>query len=74
MVPPTAGIVEALDNERTLLTTGADDLDLIAFHVLRLGVPFRVRRPDALRERCAELGARLLEAATGPATERRPVS
>ena len=57
-VPPTAGIVEALDDGRTLLTTGADDLDLIAFHVLRLGVPFRVRRPDALRERCAELGAR----------------
>jgi predicted DNA-binding transcriptional regulator YafY len=64
-VPPTAGVVEALDDGRTLLTTGADDLDLIAFHVLRLGVPFRVRRPEVLRARCAELGARLLAAAEG---------
>ena len=73
-VPPTAGIVEALDDGRTLLTTGADDLDLIAFHVLRLGVPFRVRRPDALRERCAELGARLLDAAAGPGEGGPPAS
>ena len=77
-VPPTAGIVEALDDGRTLLTTGADDLDLIVFHVLRLGVPFRVRRPDALRQCCVELGARLLAAAAGPdgtdapASRRRP--
>jgi predicted DNA-binding transcriptional regulator YafY len=64
-IPPTAGVVEALDDGRTLLTAGADDLDLIAFHVLRLGVPFRIRRPEALRQRCAELGARLLDAAAG---------
>jgi predicted DNA-binding transcriptional regulator YafY len=63
LVPPTVGIVEPLGDHTTRLTTGADDLDMIAFHVLRLGVPFRVRGPEALRRRCAELGARLLVAA-----------
>ena len=34
-----------------MLTTGADDLGLLAYHIVSLGVAFRVLESDALRER-----------------------
>ena len=36
-------------------TTGADDVGLLAFHIVSLGVPFRVLESDALRERLREI-------------------
>jgi predicted DNA-binding transcriptional regulator YafY len=58
-VPATVGVLEAVDEGTTLLTTGANDLDLLALHIGLLGVGFRVHEPDALRERVAELAHRL---------------
>jgi predicted DNA-binding transcriptional regulator YafY len=62
-VPPTVATLEAATAETTVLVTGADDLDVIAFHVARLGFPFTVVEPAELAERARELGRRLLEVA-----------
>ncbi len=67
LVPPTVAVLESLGDDLTVLSTGADDLDLLALHVARLGVPFRVRRPAVLRRRCEELADRLAAAARSPA-------
>ena len=67
LVPPTVAVLESLGDDLTVLSTGADDLDLLALHVARLGVPFRVRRPAVLRRRCGELAERLAAAARAPA-------
>jgi predicted DNA-binding transcriptional regulator YafY len=63
LVPPTVGVLEALDETTTLLTTGADQLDTLALHVVMLGVDFRILEPDALRARMRELSRRLDEGA-----------
>jgi predicted DNA-binding transcriptional regulator YafY len=70
MVPPTVAVLEPLDDDRTLLSTGADDLDILVFHVARLGVPFRIRRPAVLRRRCAEMAERLVAASRPPPRSR----
>ena len=61
-VPAPAAVVEALDDERCLLLTGADRLDVIVAHLLPLATPFTVLEPPELRERC-QIAARLLAAA-----------
>jgi predicted DNA-binding transcriptional regulator YafY len=61
-VPPTTGILEALDAERTMLTTGGDDLDLIVFHLLALDVDFVVHEPPALRAHIERVRHRLARA------------
>ena len=58
-VPPTVGTLEAIDEETTLLTTGADNLDFLALHIGLLGTPFRVLEPAELVERVAALAANL---------------
>ena len=55
LVPPTVGRLEPVDEHTTILTTGADDVGLLAFHVVSLGVPFRVLESDALRDRLREI-------------------
>ena len=55
LVPPTVGHLEPVDEHTTILTTGADDVGLLAFHIVSLGVPFRVLESDALRERLREI-------------------
>ena len=62
LVPPTVGVLEAIDDHHTRLTTGADDLDQLAFHLLSLGVDFRVVETDALREHLAKAAERLANA------------
>ena len=61
-VPATVATLEATPAGTTVLVTGADDLDLIAFHVARLGLPITILEPAELAERAAELGRRLLDA------------
>ena len=68
LVPPTVAVLEPLGDAATLMSTGGDDLDLLAFHLVRLRVPFRVRRPAVLRRRCAELAERLAAGSRAPAT------
>lgn len=59
LVPPSVGVLEAIDEHTTMLTTGADQLDTLAFHVAMLGVEFTVHEPRELRDRMRELAARL---------------
>jgi predicted DNA-binding transcriptional regulator YafY len=63
LVPPSVGVLEAIDEHTTLLTTGADKLDHLALHVAMLDVGFRVLEPAQLRTRMAELAARLAHGA-----------
>ena len=58
-IPPTVGVLEAVDARTTVLTTGGDDLDVLALHLGLLDLPFRVREPHALRERLVVLAERL---------------
>jgi predicted DNA-binding transcriptional regulator YafY len=62
LIPPTVGVLEPVDAQATILTTGGDDLDLLAFHLVSLGFPFRVIEGDALRERLREMAGRLAAA------------
>ena len=65
LVPPTVGVLEPIDEDRTMLTTGADSLDLLTHHLLRLGVDFRIHETAALRAHVAAAARRLAAAATG---------
>ena len=62
-MPPTSGALEPIDDDRTMLTTGADDLDLLVFHLVGLGVDFVVHEPAALRDEIGRVGRRLVAAA-----------
>ena len=61
--PGLGAVVEAVDEERCLLITGAHYLDAIAMNLALLGLPFTPLEPPELRERCAELSRLLAEAA-----------
>ena len=50
-VPPTVGVVEPDGLDRAVLTTGADDLDLLAGHLVGLGLSFEALEPPELRAR-----------------------
>jgi predicted DNA-binding transcriptional regulator YafY len=63
LIPSTTGVLEEIDPDTTMLTTGADDLDLIVLHLARLDLPFRVVEPPALRERLLVIAERLRAAA-----------
>jgi predicted DNA-binding transcriptional regulator YafY len=62
-VPPTVGALAPIDASRTMLTTGADQLDVLVFHLAALGVDFVVHEPDALRDEVAAIARRLTAAA-----------
>jgi predicted DNA-binding transcriptional regulator YafY len=59
LVPPSVGVLEAIDGATTMLTTGADDLDMIALHVAHLDIDFVVHEPVELRQRMLALATRL---------------
>ena len=69
-VPPTTGIVEAMDADSCLLTTGADSLGLIAMHLALLGHDFTVLEPPELIDEIGRLAGRLTRASQ-PAEPRR---
>jgi predicted DNA-binding transcriptional regulator YafY len=58
-IPPTVGVLEAVDHDTTVLTTGADDLDWLALHLGALDVGFEVLEPLELRVRIAAIADRL---------------
>lgn len=62
-MPPTVGVLEAIDERRTMLTVGADDLAVIALHVAALGVDVTIHEPDELRAVAAAMAGRLTRAA-----------
>jgi predicted DNA-binding transcriptional regulator YafY len=58
-VSPSVGILER-SRRRTLLRTGADDLNWIAGYLAQLGCRFEILEPDELKDVVRELAARLV--------------
>ncbi len=63
-VPPTVGLVEALDAHSCVLTTGSDSLDALAAHLMLLGTDFEVFEPPELIGHIRALADRLNRAAS----------
>lgn len=61
-IPAQSAILEEIDAGSTLVTTGGDHLDVIAFHLARLDVEFTVEDPPELAERLGVLAARFTRA------------
>jgi predicted DNA-binding transcriptional regulator YafY len=61
-VPPSVGVLEPAD-DGCILSSGADSLDMLAFHIAALDLDFTVLEPPELIERAATLAARLASAA-----------
>ena len=70
-LPPSAGVVEAVDEHSCTFTTGADDLTTLAAHLGRLDVDFRVDDPPELVDKLQELAARYARAVRPPTRRRR---
>ncbi|HET9442206.1 MAG TPA: WYL domain-containing protein, partial [Acidimicrobiales bacterium] len=66
-VPPTVGVVRPdADGSGSMLIVGADDLDVLAGHLVGLGLGFEVLEPPELRELLGRVGAALARAHGGP--------
>jgi predicted DNA-binding transcriptional regulator YafY len=65
-IPPTVGVVEAVDEGRCTLLTGANSLDQLAAWTAAIGVDFDVHEPPELRAHARVLARRLLRAARDP--------
>jgi predicted DNA-binding transcriptional regulator YafY len=61
-IPPTVGVIEAVDRETCLLHTGSNSLDEIAVYVGLFDFRFQVHEPPELVTRLRDLAARLTEA------------
>lgn len=62
-VPPGVGMLEAVEEQLTRVSAGADDLDYLVVEVATMGYAFEIESPVELRERCAEIGRRLIAGA-----------
>ncbi|MGW0777900.1 helix-turn-helix transcriptional regulator [Streptomyces sp. NPDC002835] len=63
-VGPSDGVLEAVDDGRCLLRTGAANLDVLVIHVVLMGVDFDVVEPPELAEHIRVLRDRLSRALT----------
>jgi predicted DNA-binding transcriptional regulator YafY len=54
-IPPTAGTLESLSEDRCLLTTGAHSLDMLCILLALAGVDFEIREPAELVAHMAQL-------------------
>jgi predicted DNA-binding transcriptional regulator YafY len=61
-VPPTAGVLEAIDQRTCTLHTGANSLDMLAVFVALIGVDFEVREPPELVDQIRRLATRFSRA------------
>lgn len=64
-INPAVGVVEAIDDERSVLVTGADSLETIAAYIGMLGMDFTVESPDALVPHLRHLADVYTRAAAG---------
>jgi predicted DNA-binding transcriptional regulator YafY len=62
-VPYATGVLEPLDGERCLLSTGAEWLDGLAVYIAVIGVEFEIVSPPELVDRVHTLGRRFTAAA-----------
>lgn len=65
-VPPTVGVIRAEGDAGCVLTTGANDLEALAGHLVALDLDFHVHQPDQLRRHLRVVAARLQRAARPP--------
>jgi predicted DNA-binding transcriptional regulator YafY len=63
-VPPLAGYLEQLDDERCALESGAHSFETLAFHIALIGEEFEVERPAEFAATLETLAFRLGRAAT----------
>ncbi len=61
-VPPTAGVLEAIDQRTCTLHTGANSLDTLSVFVALIGVDFEVREPPELVDQIRRLATRFSRA------------
>ncbi|SEC40861.1 Predicted DNA-binding transcriptional regulator YafY, contains an HTH and WYL domains [Amycolatopsis tolypomycina] len=62
-IPPTAGVVEEVDEHSCLLRTGASNLDAVPYYLAQLGYDFVVEEaPPGLVERLREVAERFARA------------
>jgi predicted DNA-binding transcriptional regulator YafY len=66
-LPPGAGTLEAIDEHRCLLHTGACSIDTLSVYLGLMGFDFEVREPPELVERLRTLSARYARACGGQA-------
>ncbi|WP_431781304.1 helix-turn-helix transcriptional regulator [Streptomyces chumphonensis] len=64
-ITPASGTLEAVDGDRCLLRAGAPSPDVLAVHLLMLGVDFEVREPAELTGHIIALRDRLQRAVKG---------
>jgi predicted DNA-binding transcriptional regulator YafY len=66
LMPPTVGIVTD-SGDGCVVTSGADSLDMLAFHFASMGFDFTVLEPPELAEHVRALAGRLASAVSSPA-------
>ena len=57
-IPPTVGVIEALDENRCVLQTGSQSLDILAMWMGIIGVDFEVQEPAELVEQIRQVADR----------------
>jgi hypothetical protein len=57
-INPTVGVVETVDERRSVLVTGGDSLEIVAVWIGMLGLDFHVTEPPELVEHVRALAAR----------------
>jgi predicted DNA-binding transcriptional regulator YafY len=62
-IPPTVGVIEAVDPHTCILHTGSNSLDEIAIYVALFGFRFQIHGPPELIAHIRELATRLTDAA-----------
>ncbi len=65
-IPPTAGLVEAIDETSCVLTAGSNDLNDLVAYIGLLGFDFQVHEPPELIAHLRDIAARLSRAADNP--------
>lgn len=58
-IAPTVGTVEEIDEDRSRLKIGADEMEWLARFLLSLSIPFDVERPAELKAELARIGSDL---------------
>ncbi|QNP62576.1 helix-turn-helix transcriptional regulator [Streptomyces genisteinicus] len=72
VIGPSDGVLEAVDDTRCVLRTGAPDLDVLVIHVMLLGVDFEVVEPPELTDRIRTMRDRLSRALASGGEAPRP--
>jgi predicted DNA-binding transcriptional regulator YafY len=61
-VPPTVGVLEAIDENRCMLQTGSQSLNILAIWIGMIGVEFEVQEPAELVDQIREVAGRFQRA------------